>query len=119
MELLQQIIEGLVSGFQFLVDVLSPMVAAMASAIFDVEITPASARGFTIALLLLFCAWGISKTFYGVTKSSANQPMTVVHHTTKTPAQVVSEDRRSTFKTLLIAGTVLAIVYFFGTQAMR
>ena len=91
----------------------------LASGIFDVEITADAARGFTTALLLLICAWGISKAYYGVTKSPANQPMTVVHLTSKTPAQVVSEDRWGKFKTLVAIGAVLVIVYFFGTAAMR
>jgi len=119
MERLRQFIDGLVAGFVLLVDALSPMVAALASGIFDVEITAAAARGFTTALLLLICAWGISKAYYGVTKSPANQPMKVEHFTSKTPAQVVSEDRWGKFKALVAVGAVLVIVYFFGTAAMR
>lgn len=43
--------------------------------------------------------------------------MKVEHFTTKTPAQVVSEDRWGKVKTLLIIGAVLLVFYFLGDVA--
>jgi hypothetical protein len=118
MELLRQILEGLVVGFQVLVDLLSPLIASIVSAIFDVEVSPDAAHGFTTVLLVLVGAWAIGKAFNGVTKSPASQPMKVEHYTTKTPAQVVGEDRWGKVKTLLIIGAVLLTFYFIGDVAV-
>lgn len=117
MELLQQILEGMVAGFRTMVDILSPLIASLVSAVFDVEVSAEAAQGFTTVLLILFGAWAVGKAFNGVTKSPASQPMKVEHFTTKTPAQVVSEDRWGKVKTLLIIGAVLLVFYFLGDVA--
>jgi hypothetical protein len=114
MELLQQIMEAMLAGFQFFVDLLAPVIASLVGTIFDVEVSPEAAHGFATLTVVLVAAWLISKAFQGVTKSPANQPMKVELYTAKTPAQVVGDQRRGKFKTLLAACVVLALVYFFG-----
>ena len=118
MELLRQILEGLVVGFQVLVDLLSPLIASIVSAIFDVEVSSDAAHGFTTVLLVLAGAWFIGKAFNSVTKSPAGQPMKVELYTTKTPRQVVHEDWGGKLKTLLAIGVVLLLVYSFGRATM-
>ncbi len=118
MELLQQILEGMVTGFQVLVDLLSPLIASVVGAIFDVEVSSEAAHGFTAVLLVLVGAFAIGKAYNSVTKSPASAPMKIELYTTKTPAQVVREDRWVKFKTLLAIGAVLLLVYYFGTATV-
>jgi len=117
MELLQQIVDGLISGFWVLVDLASPIIATLASAVFDVEITAAEARSFTTLLLLVVGAWVIGKAFFGVPKSARNRPMKIELTTAKTPQQVVREDWASNVKALAIIGGTLLLVYLFGIAA--
>jgi hypothetical protein len=118
MELLQQILEGLWAGFWALVDFLEPIIASLVEMMFDVEIPPGGARGFTVVLLVLVGAWAISIALSNVTKSPAIAPMTVTHHTTKTPAQVVLEDLGAKLRAVLIIGVVVVVLYYVGTVAV-
>ena len=114
MELLRQILEGLVTGFRVLVSLLSPFVASVIGAVFDVEVSSSAAHRFTTVLLLLVGAWAIGKAYNSVTKSPASQPMKIELFNTKTPAQVVSEDRAGKVKVLLVISAVLFVVFYFG-----
>ena len=116
MELLQQILEGIWKGLWLIVEALEPVFRALAEAIFNTDIPPGGATSFTIMFLLLVAAWFISKFFFGVTKSAANQPMTVTHTTAKTPAQVVREDRVSHFKAIMGMVIILGILYLVGSS---
>ena len=115
MELLQQIMEGLWAGFQALVNALAPLVAAIASAIFGVQVSSADARGFTVVLLVMIFAWAISKAFFGVANSPSIQPQKITFTTDKTPAQIVLGEWAKRFRSLLIFGIVMLILYFVGT----
>jgi len=113
-DLLGQILEGIWRGFWGLVAMLEPIFQTLVEAVFKTEIPPGGARGFTVFFLIMLGAWGVSKFFFGITKSASNQPQKVTHSTDKTPAQVVQEDRGKHLKAIMVFAFVVAILYFVG-----
>lgn len=111
MEQIRRIAQMLWEVFLALVELFEPIFRALFEALFNVDIPAGGARPFTVIFLLLFGFWAVSKAYFAVTKSTANQPMKITLTTDKTPAQVVREDREKHLGAWLIILIVLAAIF--------
>ena len=78
MDFIRTVVQALWNGFWSLVDLLEPLVGGVFGRLLDTEVAPGGARTLTRCdLVLLVIVLMISKFYFAVTKTSANQPMKI------------------------------------------